>query len=215
MAEMVLSIINWLAELQWKGTTITSLAALALTLSSYRTARESLTSSYKKNHIVDRKLFIVNCKPLVDNLELTNHDILLLEQSYQQLTKRELDIILLQRIIKHKKLKLTKNIGHFINAGHLVMVRKGKLVEKSDHIMIKYIRKIYYSGLFATLTILIYFNLRWLPNTLKASPASENETAMTFISISILTFYIIRKIIAYLDGAIDKRNSKQWLINNA
>lgn len=208
MSEVISIIVNWLAEQSWA----TSLGLIVAYLTLH-VAKVTLNSSHEKKLAADTSNFILHCKPFANMVEPTRHEVMLLEQSYYQLTKNKLDIVLLQRVLKKENLRY--KALHFINAGHLIITRHGVVLKKKGNVTLELSQKFFRVLLFCLLIVLIFTNLMWLPRALVDLSITAKETAIFFTLFSILNFLVIKKLTKYLEKIINENISKEWLIDNS
>ncbi|MBS3668038.1 hypothetical protein [Vreelandella boliviensis] len=213
MAEMILIIVNWLAKQTWTTSTLLTMGTLIVAYLTWHVAKITLNSSHEKKIAADTNNFIYYCKPFANMVEPTRHEIMLLDQSYYQLTKKKLDIVLLQRVLQKENLRY--KALHFINAGHLIITRHGDVLEKKGNIILDSLKNIYRAALFCLLITLIFTNLMWLPRVLVDLSITSKETAILFTIFSIINFLVIKKLTKHLEKIINENNSKKWLIDNS
>lgn len=93
---------------------------------AFKTYWHSVTKAY----IDKRRQFIKDCKPIINNQIMLDHEETLLIDSYYHLTNKKLDITVLKTVLKLSK--ENKTITEFIIAGHLIHVSKGNIIDKTS-----------------------------------------------------------------------------------
>tara|TARA_R110001606_G_C15239598_1_gene636059 strand:- start:30 stop:545 length:516 start_codon:yes stop_codon:yes gene_type:complete len=165
MNEFITQLIFTLNSLKITLPIFSKASLLTISLVGVLLSIKAYIKNKNKNHQDERRRFINDCKPLINNETITDHEEMLLINSYYSIKGHRLDIAKLKKIVNLSKTYATLN--HFILAGHLIEIENNKIVKKPANAFMRIYRKIKAISLSSTVLGFYLLAVFGIPNYLK------------------------------------------------
>lgn len=184
MNKLINLVISALNDLNITLPIFITVSGIVISLISFLLARKAYIKNNEKNLQKERRTFINDCKPLINNEELTPHQEIMLINSYFLIKGEPLDIFKLKDLMCLSKSYFTLN--HFISAGHLINIKDNKIIKKSENRFISLFKKLWTITLFSTV-IVIYFSIIFgIPKLLNTFLTEENKNGVALLYIIVV-----------------------------
>ena len=185
MNELVSQLIFKLSSLNITLPIFSKASLLAISLIGVTLSIKVYLINKNKSHKDERRTFINDCKPLIDNGTITAHEEILLMNSYYSLKGHRLDIVKLKKITNLSKTYATLN--HFILAGHLIEIENNKIIKKPANAFMRIYRKIKAISLSSTVLGFYLLTGYVIPNFLKQFITDETKIGITLLYIILIS----------------------------
>ncbi|CAM0554248.1 hypothetical protein EHLJMEHL_04344 [Vreelandella titanicae] len=185
MNELITQLISTLNDLKITLTIFSTASGITISFIGFLLALKAYKKNKEKSHQNERRTFVNDCEPLINNKSLTAHEEMLLINSYHSIKGDKLDVDKLKKLTQLSKTYATLN--HFILAGNLIEIKNNRVIKKPTSIFIRILRKIKAISLSAIVLGFYFLAVFGIPNFLNQFVTDETKNGVALLYIILVS----------------------------